>query len=347
MTKAIQKTNPHDKSSTSSKALLLADTINLILGKRLAHMLPHAYEGDGMQKWNSVATDPRFPANKETHLVADADVIERVVDEISRVKDVPTFVELGPGDPISVERKTIPLLKHFQAVTGKPIDYVAVDIVEDAAIAAAERVKSLLPEAKTRAEGMDFLKLDKKLPVTGRPSIGIMWGGTLFNAQSDPDILDRFILAGNLDKIRTLLGPDGRLITTYHYPVAGESFAKMLAPYDTTENKEFIANTLQIIKERVEPSFRPECFDIEIAFDPSKRRITAEAVVKEPHGVTFSKFDNLRHEFNKGDRLRLANSHKLNNREVERMFLDADMRVLANIPDQDNGMGLIVSSCSL
>jgi uncharacterized SAM-dependent methyltransferase len=345
MTSILKRQDPRLASDIGPD--ILVDTMNLMRGVMSGHMLKHTYNSVGMKLWAEVTRDSSFPANQEEKFVADPNIISLLVGELVRVGETPTFIELGCGLPVSVLKKTIPLLRAFQdAASGAKIDYVAVDLSASDADACAEIVKQHIPNSTVSSRSLDFLKGEGKLPVTGRPSIGIMWGGTLFNARSDESISDDMRLSGGLERIRDLLGADGRLVTSYYFPRPGHA-DKVDKPYNTETNKSLMLNILNIIRDEVEADFDPNNFEIRIGYNPTLQRISAEAVSLVDHSVTFKKFGDLVESFPKGRSLHLASSHKRGTEAIESLFYKGGHRVLVNESNSELGTGVVLSRCGL
>lgn len=339
-----QLTTREDDSHISDVSSdLIADTASLISGKASGHMLPHSYNERGMSFWAKAVNHPQLPANKEIDFVSDPEVIDSVVRHLQAIDSIPAFVELGPGLPESVRRKTIPLLKHFQAVTGKPIEYHAFDISPEAAQSCADLVESEIPGSKVFAIQGDFLKYEGKLSTEGRPSIGIMWGGTLWNASSNPGMRDQFVLAGNGDKISQLLGEKALLLQTYHWASEANPNS-VLVPYKTEAVRGLIGNILTVIRDSIESDFDPSKFKIVVSYNEDLQRVSFEAECIQGHSVRFKTLGNISRVFKKGERLHLASSHKRTNVGVEEL-LEQQMShvVLDNSYDKNLNLGLVLS----
>jgi uncharacterized SAM-dependent methyltransferase len=321
---------------------LYVDTLGLFTGKASGNMLPYAYDEKGMELWSKAASNSELPAKKEIPFVSHPKIIQEIVQNLLMIESTPAFIELGCGDPESVRAKTVPLLKAWQKATGKQIEYHAFDISPGMARACAELVASEIENSNVSSHEGDFLRYEGKLPTEGRPSIGIVWGGTMWNASSLPNMRDQFILAGNIDKVSELLGTDARIIQTY-YGASASNKDVVLRPYQTEAVRQLIHNILRVIQEKIEPKFNPDNFKIEAIYDTEKQRVSYNAICIKAHTVTFDRFDGLEISFNAGQKLHLASSHKRNTNEIDTMFPQLSHRAIVNQFDQELNVGIVLS----
>lgn len=157
------------------------DVADLLSFRRQGHMEKWEYwdadfyddPAGGQQFWEALVKQPGayyLPA-------ADMNMINRAVhkDVVDlMIRDIKTVVELGPGSPESIARKTLPFLKYAEK-------YIAVDLCIQQAEHAATQVHDALG-IDTESVIADYL--NPGIRKEGREKIAfVMWGGSIGNIE--------------------------------------------------------------------------------------------------------------------------------------------------------------------
>lgn len=220
----------------------LADDVRHGLTSRPKTLPPkYFYDARGSELFEDITRLPEYYPTR-----AERAILDTYAQEIAKVAQADTLVELGSGSSV----KTRLLLDALQAV-GALRRYVPVDVSESALVEAVDALHTDYPALETHGVVADFDRHLDLLPRDGTRLVAFL-GGTIGNLP--PAERTRFLVAigGHLDDgDALLLGTD--LV---------KDPARLVAAYDDAASvtAEFNRNVLHVVNRELDADFVPEAF---------------------------------------------------------------------------------------
>ena len=266
------------------------------------------YDATGSDLFEAICRTPEYyPTRTETALLRDI-AAELVAD----IPDDAVLVEFGSG----ASDKTQILLDAAARITA----YVPIDISEDALRLATVKLLRAYPQlAVTPVVGDFTTSVELPSALRGRPLVGFFPGSTIGNF-TPPEA------RALLRSIRTLLGPDARLIIGADQ-VKDE--ATLLRAYDDAAGvtAEFNKNLLRRINRELSGNFDLSAFDHLAVWNAELARIEMHLVSRHDQIVTAAGHS---FAFKAGERLHTENSHKFTEASFATLAEDAGWTVEAS-----------------
>lgn len=229
------------KDSIGRSDTLLMDTGNLLDHRILAHMGIWAYLNGGRPYLERFFSSPDYDGTRE------AAFIPSIGRQFARLlpQDF-SLVELGPGKALEKTDAFLDAAKKARQGL-EPLEYIAVDVVEEYAQEAARHVKEKY-HLRTRAIVADYTKMqDIK---TNGPAVLVSWNSPIWNSPITTDVEPDFVYASNLKKVGQLVGSDGLVILT-HFPLGDTEQAARI--YRNEDCKSAVMAIPSLIEKRLTP----------------------------------------------------------------------------------------------
>lgn len=202
-----------------------------------------AYMNGGRPHLESFFDSPDYDGKRE----------ELLIPSIGKqfAHDIPadfTLIELGPGK--AYKKKTSDFLDAFKAARpgAEPIEYIAVDIVDEYAQEAANFIRQKY-NIRTKAITADYTKLGEIK--THGAAVLVSWNTPIWNSAIVPDMEPDFIYASNIRKIGQLIGSDGLAILT-HFPLRDAQRTREI--YNRDDNRNAVLAIPALIDKVLQPS---------------------------------------------------------------------------------------------
>jgi L-histidine Nalpha-methyltransferase len=241
-------------------------------------------------------------------------ILERYTEEIAKLSDADTLVELGSGS----SEKTRLLLDGMRAV-GTLSRYVPVDVSESALLEAAEALRAEYPALQISAVLADFERHLSLLPRGGTRLLAFL-GGTIGNLT--PDERARFFTAvssGLNAGDMLLLGTD--LV---------KDPARLVAAYDDSAGvtADFNRNVLRVLNRELVADFVPEQFAHVAVWDDEQEWIEMRLRSMVGQRVRVERLD-LTVEFEADEEMRTEISAKFRKPAVESELAAAGLSLVS------------------
>jgi L-histidine N-alpha-methyltransferase len=284
----------------------LADDVRDGLTRSLKELPPkYFYDERGSVLFDRITSLPEYYPTR-----CERSILNRHAPEL--VRGAEELVELGSG----TASKTRALL-YAMAGTGSLRRYVPFDVDESVVRACALELVELYPGLRVHGVVGDFGRDLERVP-DGRRRLFAFLGGTIGNLY--PAERARF-----LERIRTLMGPDDRL-------VIGTDLVKDRAVLEAAYNDsagttaEFNRNILRVINAGLEADFDPEAFEHVAFFDEANSWIEMRLRANGAQRVRIDGAD-LEVTLADGEEIRTEISAKFTREAVERELNGAGMRL--------------------
>jgi L-histidine N-alpha-methyltransferase len=253
------------------------------------------YDARGSELFEEITRLPEYYPTR-----AERDVLAAHADEIARISDAKTLIELGSGS----SEKTRLLLDAF-ARRGDLGTFVPLDVSVSALRQSTAEIAADYPGLRVRGIVGDFTQQLDRLPTGGRRLVAFL-GGTIGNLAPDER-------AGFLRAMRAALEPGDWLLL-------GTDLVKdpaVLVPaYDDAAGvtAEFNRNVLRVINRELGANFDPDAFQHVAIWNPDQEWIEMRLRATRPMRVRVLDLDV---DFAEGEELRTEISTKFRRENIE------------------------------
>jgi len=301
----------------------IADDVRDGLSRRPKELSPkYFYDARGSELFEQITRLPEYYPTR-----AEQSILDQVGAEIISEARPNELVELGPGSA----RKTHALLEPMLAGAANASSpagctYVPVDVSEAAIQELSERLAESYEGLRIHGVVGDFEQDLERLRTNGSRRLVAFLGGTLGN-------LDREQRHHFLQRMRTLLGPDDRLLI-------GTDLVKDKGRVEAAYNDaagvtaEFNRNVLHVINANLDGGLDPDRFEHVAFYDELERRIEMRLRARDEHVVRIGALD-MEVEFERGEEIRTEISCKFTRAQLAHEYAAAGLDLLRWYTDEE------------
>jgi uncharacterized SAM-dependent methyltransferase len=316
----------------------LIDTYDWFLQKRFGHMdkwgyLSPKHPNDLVRGaelwdiWEQEASKGDNMLKRQGNIIAD-----KISNMASLTGPCNTLIDLGPGGLNAVKKNTVPFIQAYSNSLEK---YVAIDIGEDAAINATNKVTSIINNINVHAINSDFLDRETHIPYKGK-TIALMMGGTIGNFEAKPNTPDAInLMAKRIINLKHVL-PQNTII--FIGLEATQNKNLLYKSYDHLAHIKFEINLMHGIKRDLlskEDGFDPYAWKYTMRWHPDAHQFCHIAEATELQRFEFLGEDI---RFPKGTQLVIDNSFKFPILAMQRAAGLAKTKYLKPFSDKDGRM---------
>ncbi len=323
------------KESLRRPESLFLDTCNLLAHNSNGHMGVWAYMNGGRPHLEAFFDSPEYDGKRE----------EALIPSIGKqfARDIPSdfsLIELGPGK--AYKKKTSDFLDAFmKARPGvEPLEYIAVDVVEEYAREAAEFIREKY-RLRTRAIVADYTTLSD-IKTHGAPVL-VSWNSPIWNSPISTNVEPDFIYASNLGKIGQLVSPDGLAILT-HYPLRDAEKTRQI--YSRENNRQAVLAIPHLIEKDLGPVCRipgtsdtagrfSELFKFHVDVNERDEYVAMNLLATRGSYTSISDYTA---EISEGELFNAVRSAKPSIRRFNRMAQMSGAAIINTLPDHDGGV---------
>lgn len=314
---------------------LFLDTCNLLAHNSDGHMGVWAYMNGGRPHLEAFFDSPDYDGKRE----------EALIPSIGKqfARDIPSdfsLIELGPGK--AYKKKTSDFLDAFmQERPGvEPLEYIAVDVVEEYAREAAEFIREKY-RLRTRAIVADYTTLSD-IKTHGAPVL-VSWNSPIWNSPITAGVEPDFIYASNLGKIGQLVTSDGLAILT-HYPLRDAGKTRNI--YTREDNRQAVLAIPHLIEKDLHTTCKvpgtsesagrfSDLFKFHVDVNERDEYVAMNLLATHATDTSISNYTAHIHE---GESFNAVRSAKPSIRRFNRISQMAGAAIVNTLPDQDGGV---------